>query len=153
MFKWRIKFSGIVCIILAGYLLCSLSSQASEVSNTQEGNTVVQNTPVSTVMIGTAQDWDLTASEWMHYQQLMQGPNGRWYPQLSPAAVLGLNAATDEERQHFAEIVAKEQHDKVARELTFNHLVYLALRKLYPMEPVIQSFDKTPFNPHHRSQS
>ncbi len=152
MFKGRIKFSGILCVLFAGYLLFSLSSSASEVGNTQEVSSVIRNTTADSSTIGTAQDWDLSAKEWTYYQQLMQGPNGRWYPQLSPAAVLGLNAVTEEEREHFAEIVAKEEHDKVARELIFNHRVYLAMRKLYPAEPVIQPFDKTLFNPNRRSQ-
>ena len=53
---------------------------------------------------------------------------------------LGMNATTDQERQHYAEIVARLEHDKIARELMFNHLVYLALRKEYADEPVIQPF-------------
>lgn len=146
MLKWLLKkFKGICSVVLMTCLLASLSlSQASEISNTQSISTVVQNTTV-----GTARDWGLSETEWTHYQQLMQGPNGHWYPQLSPVAVLGLNAQTDEERVHFAEIFSKAEHDKVARELLFNHLVYLAMRKLYPTEPIIQPFDKTPFNPDH----
>lgn len=145
MRQWLTKLKAICSVILMTCLLASLSlSQASEVTNTQIVSTAVQNTTV-----GKAQDWGLSETEWTHYQQLMQGPNGRWYPQLSPAAVLGMNAQTDEQREHFAEIFAKAEHDKVARELLFNHLVYLAMRKLYPTEPIIQSFDKTPFNPYH----
>lgn len=96
---------------------------------------------------GTARDWGLSEAEWANYHQWMQGQDAQWYRQLSPAAVLGLHAQTEEEQRHFAELVARQEHDKVARELAFNHAVYLALRRLYADEPVIQPFDKTPFNP------
>ena len=154
MHKKRMKFSGIICVLCAGYLLYSMAVNASEVDNSQDVNSKIQNTGTAAIVIGTARDWGLSDSEWAHYLQLMQGPNGRWYPQLSPAAVLGLNAETDQERKHFAELVARLEHDKVARELVFNHQVYLAMRSIYPAEPVIVPFDKTPFNPlyAHRSQ-
>src|SRR5207302_4065873 len=54
---------------------------------------------------------------------------------------------TPEEQQHFAQIVAKQEHDRVARELAFNRAVFLAMRQLYADEPMIKDFDKTPFNP------
>lgn len=149
MNKLRLKVSGLLCIFLAGFLFYCLSIHAAEVNNSQEISSVVQTTHVSQSLPGTAQDWGLTEDEWKNYLKLMQGQNGLWYPQLSPAAVLGMNASTEPERQHFAEMVAREEHDKVAREITFNHLVYSALRKLYASELVIKSFDKSPFNPKH----
>lgn len=152
MNKRRFKISGFLCLLLAGFLFYCLSIHAAEVENSQEISSIVRTTPSANTLPGTAQDWGLSDTEWTNYLKLMQGQNGLWYPQLSPAAVLGLNATTDKERQHFAEIEARQEHDKVARELTFNHAVYAALRQLYSAEPLIQPFDKSPFNPHHRNQ-
>lgn len=149
MNKLRLKISGLICLLLTGFLLYCLSIGAAEVANTPDINSVIQTTRTHQPLPGTVKDWSLTETEWQNYLKLMQGPNGLWYPQLSPAAVLGMSAATEKEREHFAEIVARQEHDKVARELTFNHAVYLALRKLYSEEPVIQPFDKSPFNPNH----
>lgn len=131
--------------LLLGLLVLPLSVLAADVTYSVEQSTQVANTAVKTTSI--AEDWDLTAGEWSAYQQLMQGPNGKWYPQLTPPAILGLNAKTEEEQSHFAAIVAKQEHDKVVRELTFNNAVHQALKRLYPEEPMIKPFNMTPFNP------
>jgi len=127
--------------------LSAQSSFAEDVSNTTDSSTVTQNTTINATLVGTAHDWDLTPEEWTHYQQLIKGPNALWYPKLSPPAILGMYAQTPQEQEHFAEIVAHEEHDKIMRELRFNNAVHLAMLKLYPAEPLVQPFDLTPFNP------
>lgn len=133
-------------IVLTSVFLIMSSSYADVVSspvlNTTEQNSLVNNT-----ILGNPQDWNLTQEEWNHYRQLMQGPNGHWYPNLTPPEVLGLNAQTPAEQRHFAEIVAKEEHDKLLRELVFNNAVHQAALRLYAKEPIIRSFNTTPFNP------
>lgn len=123
------------------------NSFAEDVSNTTETTTAIQNTTINATLVGNANDWDLTPEEWTHYQQLIDGPNALWYPKLSPPAILGMYANTSQDQEHFAEIVAHEEHDKIMRELSFNNAVHLAMLKLYPTEPLIQPFDLTPFNP------
>ncbi len=76
----------------------------------------------------------------------MQGKYGRWYPQLSPAEVLGMNAQTPQEQKHFAEIAAKQEHDKLARELAFDNAFHQAMGRLYASEPVIKPFDMSAYN-------
>ena len=149
MNKSRLKIRELLCLLSAGLLFTCLSIHAAEVVNTPAISSSVQTTQTHQPPPGTAQDWGLTENEWQDYLKLMQGSNGLWYSHLPPPAVLGMNATTDQERQHFAELVARLEHDKVARELLFNHLVYLALRRLYADEPLIQPFDKSPFNPSH----
>ena len=112
----------------------------AQIANTLDNTTAINS-------IGTAQSWGLTEQEWTHYKALMQGVNGHWYPQLSPPAVLGINATSPQEQQHFAQLVAKDQHDKLARELSFDAAVHQALQPLYPAEPAILPFNKTAFNP------
>ncbi len=44
----------------------------------------------------------------------------------------------------------------MARELAFNQAVFMAIRRLYPDEPIIKDFDKSAFNPmstHSKNQS
>lgn len=151
---YRLKISSLLSILLFAFPLYVLSVKASEVDNSQEISSLVQTTVSQNTVSGTARDWGLSEVEWARYCQLMQGADGHWYRQLSPAAVLGLNAKIEIERQHYADIVAQEEHDKIFREITFNHEVYLAMRRQYPTEPIIQPFDKTPFNPkkHRGSQ-
>jgi hypothetical protein len=148
MFKlFHLKISAVLSILLFGLLLFVLSVKAAEVQNSQEISSAVQVSSLKNATPDIFRDERLSETEWAEYRQWMQGPDGLWYPQLSPAAVLGLHAETELERRHFADLVAQEQHDKIAREILFNHAVYLAMRRLYPAEPIIQPFDKTPFNP------
>lgn len=143
----KINLRTLTSILIFGLLLIILSVKAAEVENSQEVSSSIQVTQSQNTTSVVTRDTRLTDAEWAHYQQLMQGMDSRWYPQLSPAAVLGLRAETETERQHYADLAAQEEHDKIAREMLFNHAFYLAMRRLYPNEPIIQSFDKTPFNP------
>jgi len=137
----------IICLMT---LIISMQvAYAQDVQNTTVLNTATQTSTVNSTIIGTAQDWGLTSAEWAHYLKLMQGVNGHWYPQLSPPAVLGLNAENAQEKKHFAELVAREEHDKLAREIEFDSAVHDALLRLYPDEPIIKPFDLSPFNPVH----
>lgn len=135
-------------IVLLNFLLINtLPVLAADVANSQEKTTVVENSTDKTTLYGTAKEWGLTDEEWAQYQRLMQGQDGLWYRQLTPPAVLGMRADSPADQQHFAEIVAQQEHDKVARELAFNKAIFMAMRRLYPDEPMIKSFDPTPFNP------
>jgi len=132
-------------------LVFSTAVHASDVANSEEQSNQPANTLETSSTTGTAQDWGLNDQEWERYKQFMQGANGKWYPQLTPAAILGLNAQTPEEQKHFAEIVARQEHDKVAREINFNNAVFTAMRRLYANEPIIKDFDKSAFNPRKSS--
>src|SRR5262245_18016213 len=134
-------------IIVAAFLIGNTNTWAAEVSNSQEKSTRIANSQEVTTQSTTAQDWGLSLEEWQRYKRLIQGSDGLWYPHLSPPAMLGMRTETPKEQKHFAEIVARQEHDKVARELAFNQAVWVAMRSLYADEPIIRDFDKTPFNP------
>jgi integrating conjugative element protein (TIGR03759 family) len=122
-------------------------AKASSMASTSVTSTQEQSAQVKNTMIGSAQDWDLSENEWQNYQKLMAGPAGKWYPQLTPAEVLGMYADNDQDQKHFAEVAAKEEHDKIGRELSFNNAFHEAMLRLYSNEPVIKDFDMSAFNP------
>lgn len=136
---------------LSIFILLGVSSLAfatnNDVINTQTQNTVSRNSIVSTSQIGTAKEWQLTDEEWFHYLSLMNGFNGHYYKNLSPPEVLGINANDQEELNHFAEISAKLQHDKLERELRFDAAFHDAAKRIYATEPLIKPFDFAPFTP------
>jgi integrating conjugative element protein (TIGR03759 family) len=135
-------------LFLVGMMfLGSINIFAAEVENSSEQSTVVENSIDKTSMPGSAKDWDLNEREWSQYQKLMQGPAGLWYPQLSPPAVLGMHADNPEDKKHFAEIYARQEHQKVEQELAFNKAAFEAMQRLYKGEPMIKPFDITPFSP------
>jgi len=132
---------------IAVLLIVTNNALASDVINTQTQNTISQNSTISTSHIGTAKDWYLTDVEWEHYMQLMQGPSGHYYKQLSPPEVLGINSENSDQLNHYAELAAKLEHDKLERELRFNTAFHEAATRLYTAEPIIKPFDYTPFTP------
>lgn len=139
-------------LLLNLLLVSSMTVMAADVVNSQEQSTTVENSVAQTTVDSVAKDWGLTDAEWARYQQLMSGPDGLWYRQLTPPAVLGMRAEDPAEQKHFAELYAQQEHAKVARELAFNQAVFVALRQLYPDEPMIKPFDMTPFSPAARSE-
>jgi integrating conjugative element protein (TIGR03759 family) len=128
-------------------LITSCAFALDDVKNTQTQNTVSQSTTMNTTHIGTAKDWDLTDTEWNQYLILMQGSSEHYYKKLSPPEVLGINASNAEDLRHYAEVAAKLEHDKLEHELRFNAAFHEAASKLYSTEPIIKSFDYTPFTP------
>jgi integrating conjugative element protein (TIGR03759 family) len=77
----------------------------------------------------------------------MRGYSGHYYEKLSPVEVLGINAETEEDMRHFAEISAKQEHDKLERELKFNGAFHEAPSRLFSGEQILKSFDLAPFKP------
>ncbi len=134
-------------IILILALTSNCAFAADGVENTKTQNTVTQNTEINKPPAGIAKDWDLNETEWNQYLNLMHGPSGHYYANLSPPEILGIKAETNEELRHYAEIAAKLEHDKLERELRFNTAFHEAAARLYSAEPLIKPFDYTPFTP------
>jgi integrating conjugative element protein (TIGR03759 family) len=82
--------------------------------------------------------WEIDAVEYDRYLFLMQNtPSGKWYKQLNPPEVLGINAKDDKERMKYAKIVAKNAHERVKRELDFQKFYDKAQKILYPtLKPI-----------------
>lgn len=127
--------------------MTSLAFASNDVINTQTLNTPSQNTLIDAGHTDVAKNWNLSESEWQQYVHLMQGTSGQYYKKLSPPEVLGINAETTEELEHYAEIAARLEHDKLARELRFNNAFHDAATRLYASEPIIKPFDYTSFTP------
>jgi integrating conjugative element protein (TIGR03759 family) len=135
------------CLLILLVMMTQSTFAADDVVNTQTKNTITQNTAVNTKPVGTAKDWELNNTDWDQYLNLMHGPSGHYYASLSPPEVLGIQAETNEDLRHYAEIAAKLEHDKLERELRFNAAFHEAAAKLYSTEPIIKPFDFTPFTP------
>lgn len=132
----------ILLILVLSVFVCTAFSD--DVINTAVQNTVTRNTEIAREQ---AKEWGLTENEWKQYMQLMQGPSGHYYEKLTPAEVLGINADNMEDMRKYAEISAKQEHDKLERELKFNAAFHEAAAKLYAEEPLIRPFDLTPYTP------
>lgn len=87
-----------------------------------------------------AQQWGLNLQDYQHYLWLMKNTSSnKWYVKLDPAEVLALNANDQAEMMRYAQIQARNMHNRVTRELIFNKMYTTAYKKLYPTEKPIQS--------------
>jgi len=85
----------------------------------------------------TASHWQLEKEEWVRYQTLIQGPLHRWYQQLDPIEVLGIEAQDPSKRARYADLVVKITHDRVEKELAFQRAIDQAWQKRYPdLKPI-----------------
>ncbi len=133
------------------FVLLTISARVfaatNDVVNTSTVNSISQNTQDTSSVTKSARDWGLTDSEWQKYKSLMEGTSGRYYSTLTPPEVLGINATALNELMHFAELHAKQEHDKIEKELRFNVAFHEAAKRLYANEPIIKPFDLTPYSP------
>ena len=79
-----------------------------------------------------AASWNLSASDWRRYEELMRGRRGAWTPDADPLLVLGAHARTDAERRRFAEAFVLAEHERVEGELAFERAVQGAWVRLFP---------------------
>lgn len=99
--------------------------------------------------IHEAKVWNLSLDEEKRYLLLMKNKSTVYYQGLNmtPLDILGLNAQDDAEREHFAELAAKQEAIKVAQNLAWNNAFHNAYNKLFEGIPVVGDFDPAPFSP------
>lgn len=88
--------------------------------------------PIAASDEARAHAWGLDAAEWTRYQQLMQGPLGIYSPNIDPLTALGIEARSDAERQHYAELQVRAEAQRVQKELSYQHAYDAAWKRLYP---------------------
>ncbi|AVL80640.1 TIGR03759 family integrating conjugative element protein [Klebsiella oxytoca] len=76
--------------------------------------------------------WGITPEEWQRYLMLKQQVRGVWSPGLDPLTTLGIEADTDHERQRFAELLVRQEYQRLEKELAFQRAYDAAWQRLYP---------------------
>lgn len=121
-------------VLLSGVL--TVSTVAFAVSPVIQGNSQTVDTLLQTLeqqkMTRSAQEWGLTTEEWQRYETLKKGRRGVLSPGLDPLTMLGIEARSDEERHHFAELTVKQEFQRVEAELAFQREVNSAWMRVYP---------------------
>ncbi|MBA2648201.1 MAG: TIGR03759 family integrating conjugative element protein [Legionella sp.] len=97
-----------------------------------------------------AKVWGLTCDEEKRYVLLMQNKSKFYYEGLrqTPLDILGINAKNDSERNHFAELAAAQEAQKVSKNIAWNNAFYKAYNNLFAHVPVVGDFDPSPFSPY-----
>lgn len=53
--------------------------------------------------------WGVSTKEALRYQEIMQGPLGKWNANIDPIMALGIYAESDADRKHYAELYAMQE--------------------------------------------
>ncbi|HAO7478878.1 TIGR03759 family integrating conjugative element protein [Escherichia coli] len=121
-------------VLLSGVL--TVSTVALAAPSVNQENSLTVNTSLQMLeqqqMTRSAQEWGLTAEEWQRYETLKKGRRGVLSPGLDPLTMLGIEARSDEERRHFAELAVKQEFQRVEAELAFQREVNSAWTRVYP---------------------
>lgn len=106
---------------------------------------------LSDTQIHEAQVWGLTQDEEKRYVALMQNKSALYYDGLrqTPLDILGINARDEAERIHFAELSARAEAQKVAKNIAWDNAFRKAYNELFKNVPVVGDFDASPFAPNN----
>ncbi len=110
----------------------------------------LNNVQLTVQQLHEAAVWELTQDEEKRYVLLMQNRSRIFYRGLrqTPLDILGINARTEDERNHFAELAAKQEAQKVSKNIAWNNAFYKAYNKLFENVPVVGDFDPKPYSPY-----
>jgi len=88
-----------------------------------------------------ARDWGLNTEEWARFQTLMRGPLGVYSPHLDPLSALGIEARSEEERHHYAELQVQAEVHRVEKLLAYQQAYDAAWQRLYPASSRVLPLD------------
>jgi integrating conjugative element protein (TIGR03759 family) len=122
-----------------------ISQNIDDISSDQD----IHDVQLSTVQIHETKVWGLTADEEKRYVLLMQNKSAIYYDGLrqTPIDILGINARTQQERDHFAELSALFEAQKVSKNIAWNNAFYVAYNKLFKDVPVVGKTDLSRYSP------
>lgn len=124
----RAQLPAVVCLV-------SLLSTGAAIGNpvtTQSRIQDTQSTHLRRSHSEQAASWGLTEQEWTRFEQIQAGPRGFWSTNLDPLTALGVEAQTDQERQHYAELQVALEAKRAERELAYQSAYTAAWAKLFP---------------------
>lgn len=118
--------------LLLAAIATDASAQAAPVATSRLAPSQVQTSADAALEERMAKDWGLRPEEWTRYRQVMQGPLGIYSPNLDPLTALGIEARSDEERKHYAEMQAQAESRRVGKTLAYQRAYDAAWQRLFP---------------------
>lgn len=115
-------------LILLLLLTASVEAQPLQMQTSQNADSALR--PLTTQQQATV--WGVTQEEWQRYLTLKQQARGVWSPGLDPLTTLDVEANTDHERQRFAELLVRQEYQRLEKELAFQRAYDAAWQRLYP---------------------
>lgn len=117
--------------LLMGTLVVSQGAMA-QTHKTTTAHSATQSSAMTQDAQQTAKAWGLSKEDYDRYESIMQGPRGKWSPDIDPITALGLNARSDAERAKYARMAVKAERARVTQELAFQRAYDEAWKEMYP---------------------
>lgn len=136
----KLRYKIISHMVLLTICLCSVAK--SSLANTNVINEhLVYSKIESTDYASEAKQWGLTEADYRKYlDEMKEGMNARWWHDIDPPQVLGMNAKSDAERMKYARIDVQLDRERAVKEIAFQHAYNKAFRELYPeAKPISES--------------
>ncbi len=140
-------------VLLSSISITSIADAAETLMNAAQ--TPSTETPISlTIELKTkAKRWSLDQGEYQRYLDLMQGPLGKWNPDLDPLLALGMFATSSQQEQRYAELYAQQEFDLTERALQFQQAYRVAFDSLYPSKTMLDQRLLAPYFAHQQNKS
>jgi integrating conjugative element protein (TIGR03759 family) len=112
-------------------------------------------TPVSrtTELSTLAKRWSLDQEEYQRYLDLIQGPLGKWNPELDPLLALGMFAESPQQERRYAELYAQQEFALTERALQFQRVYRAAFERLFPNASILDHRLLAPYFAHQQQKS
>jgi len=123
-----------ISLILAVCLpvLCTMPATAQDAATSLAAPSRERTTTIIVSEELIARDWGLSTDEWTRYRKVMQGPLGVYSPNLDPLTALGIEARSDEERRHYAELQVVAEARRIEKTLAYQRAYDDAWQRLHP---------------------
>ena len=135
----RIVSLHVACIAACLMSAASAGTAQTRTAVSSSATAIERASPIAASDDARAHAWGLDAAEWSRYQQLMQGPLGIYSPNIDPLTALGIEARSDTERQHYAELQVRAEAQRAQKELNYQHAYDAAWKRLYPDQVPVRS--------------
>lgn len=93
--------------------------------------------------------WGLTEAEMIRYQDIMNGPLGKWNRTIDPMMALGIYAKNETDRKHYAQRYAMQEFQLTEMTQRFQHEYDTAFKQLFPDIKII---DPALLQPHYENE-
>ncbi|CAJ8191084.1 integrating conjugative element protein, PFL_4693 family [Burkholderia pseudomallei] len=127
------------CIAACLMSVAGAATAQTRTAVSSSATAIERPSPIAASDEARAHAWGLDAAEWSRYQQLMQGPLGIYSPNIDPLTALGIEARSDAERQHYAELQVRAEALRVQKELSYQHAYDATWKRLFPDQVPVRS--------------
>jgi integrating conjugative element protein (TIGR03759 family) len=97
----------------------------------------VKNTETKESIETTASRFGLTSADWSTYEDIMKGEGRYHWSHLDPVWVLAINAKSNNERNRFARLAAKQEFVRVDKLMQFKNAYVTAFKSMYGDMPLM----------------